>query len=80
MLWSINITGPDDVLAVSSRHEAVSLATKFNAWSTRFEDQDPDENMPLMWAVPCQWPHDDASHAANLGALGDYAFLRDEAA
>jgi hypothetical protein len=75
-LWCVNITGPDDVIAVSSRAEAVDLAARFNDVAvTKFEAA-PHEYDPLMWAVPMPWPHSAESHAENLGDLGEYAWVR----
>ena len=77
-LWCVNIKGPDDVVAVSSRREAGELAAKFNDFVLLNWESDPNQYDPLLWAVPCQWPHDAESHAHRLGDLGEYGWLRKE--
>lgn len=76
-LWCVNIQGPDDVIAVASRLDAIDYAARFNAWwLTRVEADGLHEYDPTMWAVPTHWPHNADSHAKNLSDLGEYAWLQ----
>ena len=77
-LWCINITGPDDVIAVSSREDAIRFSKRFNDWwITTIVDKGLHPYEPTMWAVPVRWPHDSASHAADLARVGEYGWLRE---
>lgn len=76
-LWCVNITGPDDVIAVASREEAITLSARFNTWwieSIAAKGLHPYD--PTMWAVPINWPHSAEGHAENLGDFGEYGWLR----
>jgi hypothetical protein len=71
-LWCVNITGPDDVVAVASRQQAISAAMWFNQWwITNIANKGLHPYDPTMWAVPIPWPYDAASHAANLAKRGE---------
>jgi hypothetical protein len=76
-LWCVNITGPDDVIAVASRAEAIDLAARFNNWwMKRFPAAELHPYDPTTWAVPIPYPNSPEGHAASCGDLGEYEWLR----
>lgn len=75
-LWCVNITGPDDIFAVASRTEAITLAARFNAWwMDSIASKGPHPDDPTMWAVPQRWPYSATSHASSLANPGEYSWL-----
>jgi hypothetical protein len=75
-LWCVNITGPDDVIAVASRAEAIDLAARFNQWwMTHFPAATLHPYEPTTWAVPIPYPNSPEGHAEALGNLGEYEWL-----
>jgi hypothetical protein len=75
-LWCVNITGPDDVIAVASRAEAVTLAARFNNWwMERFPAATLHPYEPTTWAVPIPYPNSPEGHAEALADRGEYEWL-----
>lgn len=74
-LWAVNIQGPDDLIAASSYEEATEIAIAWNRWWADHIKRRGGirKNDPLMWAVPCEWPHPEG-HAEDLANPSqDYA-------
>lgn len=77
-LWCVNITGPDDVIAVATYIEAVQAANRFNEWWQSQRKAIPlNEAMDArMWASPAEWPGSSLSHAESIYSPSDeYAWL-----
>lgn len=65
VLWCVHVLGPDDVFAVKSHADAVSLADQMNRdVFAHFGDTDI-----LCFAYAAPWPHDHESHAAALAQM-----------
>lgn len=67
ILWCVNVTGPDDVIATASRQEAISASMWFNQWwITNIADKGLSPDDPTMWAIPARWPWSAESHAEDV--------------
>ena len=80
-LWAVNIHGPDDLIAAPDYLSAVRMANAFNAWwlNLKTKQQHNDAIDARMWAIPTDWPGNDAQgHAVELSKPHpEYQWLRD---
>lgn len=83
-LWAVNIHGPDDLIAAPDYMSAVRMANAFNAWWLNLKAKQPHNDAldARMWAVPTDWPGNDAQgHADELSKPHpEYQWLRDASA
>lgn len=80
-LWCVNIHGPDDIIAAPDYLTAVRMANAFNDWLLNLKTKQihDDAIHARMWAVPIEWPRDNAQgHADELSKPHpEYQWLRD---
>lgn len=83
-LWAVNIHGPDDLIAAPDYMSAVRMANAFNAWWLNLKMTKPHNDAidARMWAVPTDWPGDDAQgHTEELSKPHpEYQWLREASA
>lgn len=83
-LWAVNIHGPDDLIAAPDYMSAVRMANAFNAWWLNLKMKKPHNDAidARMWAVPTDWPGDDAQgHTEELSKPHpEYQWLREASA
>ncbi|URQ76204.1 MAG: hypothetical protein NBV76_05435 [Candidatus Ochrobactrum gambitense] len=83
-LWAVNIHGPDDLIAAPDYMSAVRMANAFNAWWLNLKTKQPHNDAidARMWAVPTDWPGNDAhGHDGELSKPHpEYQWLREAAA
>lgn len=66
-LWCVNVTGPDDVIAVPSYSAAIDLCDKLNEQFERIRaSQKHNSNWPTVRAYPLPWPWYASHHAQAL--------------
>jgi hypothetical protein len=64
-LWSMHISGMDEIYAMESEAEAKECASRFNDW---FSDQPKSKNSPSCSATVQEWPYSPATHDCDLRA------------
>lgn len=71
-LWCVHMLGMDDVIAQRDLASARRYAHTINASLLEREKTRPLHPLdPNVWATPTLWPHDAASHAADLARQDD---------
>jgi hypothetical protein len=71
-LWCVHMLGMDDVIAQDSLASARRYAHIINESMLEREKAKPSHPFdPNVWATPALWPHDAASHAADLARQAD---------
>ncbi|MBA8838342.1 hypothetical protein [Ochrobactrum sp. RH2CCR150] len=83
-LWAVNTHDPDDLIAAPDYLSAVRMSNAFNAWWLSLKVKHPHNDAidARMWAVPTDWPENDAqAHADELSKPHpEYQWLRDASA
>ncbi|WP_176037657.1 hypothetical protein [Brucella tritici] len=80
-LWAVIIHGPDDLIAAPDYLSAVRMSNAFNAWWLDLKTKQPHNDAidARMWAIPTDWPGNDAQgHAVELSKPHpEYQWLRE---